>query len=234
MRRGGLQLIAQLNCFKFGYTNLIPRAGQSARLSEEVEVHLAILVMAWHSLANRDLLLDQQRPQHSLRSQKLFWKYWRIGCSWKWQVHIKGVIVQTCKQTFVCFCTNVLRLDLCTDWLSYLSSWPSFLSSSSSWPRWRGLTRGSWGERNVVTGPSGNGWAHLWPAQPQTMECANGRVSTFTYAAQNILLVFWGLIEKRQEHETWDILKISLNNRILNWHNTQNKPRCLICVAFWW
>ena len=81
MRRGDLQLIVQLSCFKFGYTKLRKTAGQSASLSEEVEVHLAILVMAWHSLANRDLLLDHQRPQHSLRAQKLFWEYWRIGSS---------------------------------------------------------------------------------------------------------------------------------------------------------
>ena len=176
-------------------------------LSEEVEVHLAILVMAWHSLANRDLLLDQQRPQHSLRAPKLFWEYRRIGSSWKWLVYKVYLYSHVNTRVFVYFCVAVLWMDLCNDWLSYLSSWPSFLSSSSSsWPRWRGLTRGSWGERNVVTGPSGNGWAHLWPAQPQTMECANGRVSTFTYAAQNILLVFWGLIKNRREHKTWDIL----------------------------
>ena len=120
MRRGDLQLIVQLSCFKFGYTKLRKTAGQSASLSEEVEVHLAILVMAWHSLANRDLLLDHQRPQHSLRAQKLFWEYWRIGSFWKWQVHKVYLYSHVNTRLFVCFCITVLRVDLCTDWLSII------------------------------------------------------------------------------------------------------------------
>ena len=121
MRRGDLQLIVQLSCFKFGYTKLRKTAGQSASLSEEVEVHLAILVMAWHSLANRDLLLDQQRPQHSLRAQKLFWEYWRIGSSWKWQFHITILFVQPCKHTCVCLFLYHCVASGSLYWLAFLS-----------------------------------------------------------------------------------------------------------------